>query len=370
MKKRTLLLFADLFTIGGIQQYNRQLCDALEKEFPEYEFTGLSLYDSGKNKRVKNWHNIRMVYCGPINWKLARKIVFIFKAMMISVFERPAFLICSHIDLAPAAFLLKKVLNIKYVILAYGTDVWNVKNGIKYCGLKNAEMVITISRYTGGVLASNGIDEKKIKYLCNTFDSSLFRIRPRDKKLISGLGLENKKVILTVSRICSEEKYKGHDIMLKVLRMLNEDYVWIVVGGGNHLSSLKDEAGKSGLDGRIRFAGVVDNDRLPDYHNLCDCFVMPSKGEGFGIVFLEALACGKPVVGGNLDGSREPLMDGKLGFMVNPENVEEIAKTIKMACSAKEDRTDPEYLTKEVEAHFGIKVFNGRVKEVFSRYIS
>jgi len=177
-------------------------------------------------------------------------------------------------------------------------------------------------------------------------------------------------VILTVGRIRSEENYKGHAIMLKVLRILDENYVWIVVGGGNHLFSLKNEAKKLGLDSRIRFVGCVDENKLPDYYNLCDCFVMPSKGEGFGIVFLEALACGKPVIGGNKDGSREPLMDGKLGFLVNPDNVEEIARTIDLACSVKEDRTDPKYLTKEVEAHFGIKVFNRRVKEVFSRYMS
>jgi len=370
MKKKALLLFADLLTIGGIQQYNRHLCDALEREFPDYEFTGLSLYDSTKFKKAKDWRNIKMVYCGPINRRFVRKIIFILKAVMISVLEKPAFLICSHIDMTPVALLLKKVLNIKYILLTYGTDVWNVKRGIKYRGLKNAETIIAISRYTGGILVSNGIDEKKIRYLYNTFNSSLFRIRPSDKSLRAGQGPINKKIILTVGRIRSDEKYKGHDIMLNVLQALDEKYVWLVVGAGKHILSLKKETQKLGLNNRIRFLGSVEDDALADYYNLCDCFVMPSKGEGFGIVFLEALACGKPVIGGDRDGTREPLMDGKLGFMVNPDNVEEIAGAIDLACSAKEDRTNPEYLTKEVEANFGAKIFNRRVKEVFSRYIS
>lgn len=369
MKKKTLLLFADLFTIGGIQQYNRQLCDALEEGFPNHEFAGLLLYDSRRNKRIKSWRNIDIEYCDQTNLGFIRKIIFIFKTLTLAIFEKPAWIICGHIDLVPLALTLKKLLHIKYILLTYGTDVWNVKKGIKYCGLKNAEMVIAISRYTGSVLTSNGIDEKKIRYLCNTFDSSLFRIRPRDKKLTADLDLTNKKVILTVGRIRSEEKYKGHAIMLKALRKLDENYVWIVVGGGNHLFSLKNESKKLGLDNRIRFTGCVDDDKLPDYYNLCDCFVMPSKGEGFGIVFLEALACGKPVIGGNRDGTREPLMNGKLGFMVNPDDVEEITGAINLACSAKEDRTNPEYLAKEVEANFGIRVFNKRVKEIFSQYL-
>lgn len=370
MKKKSLLLFADLFTTGGIQQYNRHLCDTLEKEFPGYDFTGLSLYDSRGNKRAKNWRNIRMIYCGPTNWRFARKIIFILKAISISMLERPAFLICSHIDLAPLAMFIERFLHIKYLLLAHGTDVWGVKNGIKYIGLKNADMIIAVSRYTGSNLVANGIDEKKIKYLYNTFNTSLFQARPLDKNLKARLGLINKRIILTVGRMHSDEKYKGHDIMLKVLRVLDEKYAWLVVGSGGHLSSLKIEAEKLGLNNRIRFLGGVDDDALAGYYNLCDCFVMPSKGEGFGIVFLEALACGKPVIGGNMDGSREPLMHGRLGFMVNPDSVEEIASAINLACSAKEDRTNPEYLAKEVEANFGIKIFNKRVKEIFSRHLS
>jgi glycosyltransferase involved in cell wall biosynthesis len=369
MKKKALLLFADLFTTGGIQQYNRHLCDALEKEFPGYEFLGLTFYDSRRNERAKDWRNIKMAYCGPVNWKSIRKIVFILKVLTISVLERPAFLICSHIDLVPSALILKKVLNIKYILLAYGTDVWNVKKGIKYYGLQDAEMIITISRYTAGVLASNGIDEKKIRYLCNTFDSSLFRPRPLSKDLKASLGLINKKIVLTVGRIRSDERYKGHDIMLNALQILDEKYVWLVVGAGKHLLSLKKESKRLGLNNQIRFLGSVDDNALADYYNLCDCFAMPSKGEGFGVVFLEALACGKPVIGGNRDGTREPLMNGKLGFMVNPDNAEEIAQAIDLACSAKEDRTNPGYLIREVETNFGTKIFNKRVREIFSENI-
>jgi len=111
--------------------------------------------------------------------------------------------------------------------------------------------------------------------------------------------------------------------------------------------------------------GSVASELLVDYYNLCDIFIMPSKGEGFGIVFLEAMACGKPVIGGNLDGSTEPLMNGKLGFMVDPDSVSEIIDTINLVSGSKEMRTDPVYLRGKVEEEFGVGSFNKKAAEIF-----
>jgi len=78
----------------------------------------------------------------------------------------------------------------------------------------------------------------------------------------------------------------------------------------------------------VTLAGTVSDAELPDYYNLCDVFAMPSKGEGFGIVYLEALSCGKPVLAGNMDGSCDPLQHGQLGVLVNPDNTAEIAEAL------------------------------------------
>lgn len=370
MKKKTLLLFPDLFTIGGIQQYNRHLCDALASEFSFIEFTGISLYDLRSNEAGHKRPNIKISVSAKIKLKLIQKIFFVTKAILTVVKERPRFLICCHVDIAPLALFFKRFFYLKYAVLTHGTDVWYLKKGIKLEGLKNADTILTVSAHTKNKLIANNISECKIELLKDTIDTSFFHPKPINNKLVASLGLENKRILLTVGRTRSDERYKGHDTMLRVMERLGSEYVWLVIGTGADLPRLKLKAEKLGIINKTRFLGNVTREVLVDYYNLCDCFVMPSKGEGFGIVFLEALACGKPVVGGNKDGSREPLMDGKLGFLVNPDNVEETARAIDLACSAKEDRTNPEYLTKEVEAHFGIKVFNRRVKEVFSRYMS
>jgi glycosyltransferase involved in cell wall biosynthesis len=82
---------------------------------------------------------------------------------------------------------------------------------------------------------------------------------------------------------------------------------------------------------RVVFTGRVDEDRKADHYRLADAFVMPGRGEGFGIVYLEALACGVPVVGSVLDGSRDALLNGRLGILVDPDDREDLIRGIREA---------------------------------------
>ena len=279
--------------------------------------------------------------------------------------EKPRCIICAHKDFAPLALFFRKICNLRYIVLTHGIDVWDLKEGLKYNGLKNADMVVSVSQYTKDRIVENGIEESKIKLLQDTIDVSFFRRKDINQELLHKLTLGNRRVLLTVGRIDSSERYKGHDVMLDVLRELDEGYVWLVIGSGDDLPRLRQNAENMGVIEKVRFLGHVENNTLVDYYNLCDVFVMPSKGEGFGIAFLEAMACGKTVIGGNRDGSTEPFMNGKLGFMVDPDSAEEITRTINLAFTVKEDRTNPEYLSREVNLNFGIEVFNKKVREIF-----
>lgn len=364
--KTVLILFSDVFTSGGFQAYNRHLCGALEKEFSDIRFIALSLHDEEK-KQSRHWRNIEFHFCGKGRSKAMKKIKYIFKSVSTVFFEKPSFLICGHVDLSPLAAFLKRIFAIKYIVLTQGIDVWNLTRGVKYCGLKGARAILAVSKYTRNRMVENGIYEGKIKFLRHTVDISMFYRKPASHALLRKFKLENRKILLTIGRINSGESYKGHDIMLEVLRRLGGEYAWLVVGEGDDLPRIRKKTEELSLNGKVRFPGKIPNEKLVDYYNLSDIFIMPSKGEGFGIVFLEAMACGKPVIGGNKDGSAEPLMDGKLGLLVDPDNAEEIKEAIEtVAYSGAEERTDPDYLRKKVEANFSIEVFNRRVKEIFS----
>ena len=104
-------------------------------------------------------------------------------------------------------------------------------------------------------------------------------------------------------------------------------------GEGDDRPRLEALAARLGLGEKARFVGSVVPEELPDYLRLADVFVMPSTGEGFGIVFLEALATGIHVIGGNKDGSLDPLADGQLGQLIDPDNEEELLSSICNALS-------------------------------------
>src|SRR5439155_2564410 len=96
--------------------------------------------------------------------------------------------------------------------------------------------------------------------------------------------------------------------------------VYVVCGEGPDRSRLERKAVGLGVRDRVVFTGFIPEALKADYYRLADAYVMPSRGEGFGIVFLEAMACGIPVMGSRLDGSREALLDGELGVLVNPDD--------------------------------------------------
>ena len=107
---------------------------------------------------------------------------------------------------------------------------------------------------------------------------------------------------MTVSRLASSERYKGHDRVIRSLpRVLlkHPETIYLIVGDGDDRPRLEALASEFGVRDKVRFAGLVAGEELPDYFRLADVFVMPSTGEGFGIVFLEAMACGIDVIGGN-----------------------------------------------------------------------
>jgi glycosyltransferase involved in cell wall biosynthesis len=109
---------------------------------------------------------------------------------------------------------------------------------------------------------------------------------------------------------------------------LPADIVYVIAGGGNDFPRMQRRANELGIADRIVFTGLFPESEKADLYTLADLFVMPSRGEGFGFVFLEALASGVPVIGSKLDGGRDALMDGELGLLVDPTNPAEVRSAI------------------------------------------
>src|SRR5262249_36589168 len=189
-----------------------------------------------------------------------------------------------------------------------------------------------------------GIEPARVKVLPNTVDPQ-YRPGPKPAYLLERHAAGGKMVLMTVSRLSEFDRYKGHDRVIRALpRVLQRhpDTIYLIVGDGADRLRLEALAVECGVSKNVHFTGAASPEELPDYFRLADVFVMPSTQEGFGIVFLEALATGIRVIGGSKDGSRDALGDGALGTLVDPENSEELESAILAALdhpARTEDRT-------------------------------
>jgi glycosyltransferase involved in cell wall biosynthesis len=140
--------------------------------------------------------------------------------------------------------------------------------------------------------------------------------------------------MLTLARLAASERYKGIDEVLDVMPMLLDDFPtlsYLIAGDGDDRQRLERKAAALGLADKVVFSGYVREEEKADTYRLADVFVMPGRGEGFGIVYLEALACGIPVVASTADASGEAVGNGSMGYLANPDRPSEIVAAIRRA---------------------------------------
>jgi phosphatidyl-myo-inositol dimannoside synthase len=184
-------------------------------------------------------------------------------------------------------------------------------------------------------------------------------------------GLADARVMVTVARLWSGDIYKGVDMTIRALGTIAQsvpDVKYLVIGRGDDQPRLAQLAKDSGVGDRVIFAGFVPTVELPEHYRLADAYVMPSQ-EGFGIVYLEAMACGVPVLAGDADGSADPLQDGALGWRVPHRDTEAIARAcIEMLQpeGAEQERRNGEWLRARSLELFGQGAFSRRLQEALS----
>ena len=284
----------------------------------------------GKSVEESRYDRIR----GFGQWPSAmRAAVFALSALRHARRDQPELIISTHVNFAPVGRLARKWTSARFAAVGHGIEVWNIpKAGVRNA-LRTADQLIAVSDFTRIRMAEEiDVAKERIELLPNTFDENRFVPAPKSEKLFQRYQITKEQpVILTVARMEATEQYKGYENVLLALpeilaRFPNARY--LIVGDGRDRKRVVGLSRKLRVEGNVVFAGYVPNEELAEHYNICDVFAMPSKGEGFGIVFLEALGCGKPVIAGNKDGSAEPLLHGKLGRLVDPDSVEQIADAI------------------------------------------
>ena len=249
--------------------------------------------------------------------RAARGTVAYLRAVAAARRTRPDLVICGHMNLVPLAFDTP-------LLVVHGFEAWTRRRA----NLAKCRAILSVSALTRDRLVGWSQYQGPTFVLPNAVHLEQYGIREKRRDLVERHHLEGKRVLLTVGRLDPDERSKGFDEVLEVLRELPEDVVYMIAGGGNDFTRLQRKAVDLGVGKRVVFTGLFDEADKPDLYNLADVYVMPSRGEGFGFVFLEAMACGVPVIGSKLDGGRVALLHGELGLLVDPTNPAEIRAAI------------------------------------------
>jgi phosphatidyl-myo-inositol dimannoside synthase len=300
---------------------------------------GYKDFDKNQNMKI-----IRKGFPLP-NWRY-HQIPRMFLTFMWSLYlvhkEKIDVLHCG--DFIPAGIiglLLKKIFNKPYVFYVHEGDYWffdrnRFKPKLRMLILKNAD----------GIVAACSDAERGAKSVLDGGYGKILKITPgveykkfkpgwRDSKLVTELKLDQKKVILTVGRLFDGRK--GHDTVIRALpKILAEvsNVVYLIAGRGPNEQNLRQLARELNVESHVKFLGYIPNDMIPNVYSICDVFVMisretPGEGtEGFGMVFTEASAAGKPVLGGRSGGNEDSILEGITGYRIDPTNIDEITSYI------------------------------------------
>lgn len=259
-----------------------------------------------------------------------RTAAFAGTALVAAVRYRPDRIISTHLNFGPAARIASRLTGAPFTLVAHGIDVHGRLPRATLAALRAAGRIVAVSAWTRQrVIDLGGIAAAGVAVLANTVDDRRFCVGEKPAGLAGRYGIgADEKVILGVARLDASERYKGYDRTIEALAQVRAacgPVRFLLVGNGDDRARIAALSRDHGVEHAVTFAGFVRDEELAGHYRLADVFAMPSTGEGFGIVFLEAMACGTPVLGGNLDGSVDALDNGRLGRLVDPRDVGAIA---------------------------------------------
>lgn len=292
------------------------------------------------------------------------RIAYIVRALLMGLGRKGGILFCGHIHLAPLAALVARMSRAQLIVQLHGVEAWQRPGRLQRRAVEAASLILCVSRYTRTrLLQWADVSPERALVVSNTVNPIFSP--GSTANLRATWNLEGKTVLLTVARMDARERYKGHERIIAALPELDAKVVYVVLGEGDDADRLKRFAAEKGVSARVLFKGAVSRETLVEAYRMADLFVMPSTGEGFGIAFLEAMACGTPALGLAIAGATDALVDGELGIAAKEE---EFAGELKrLLADAKKDEA---ILAESVRSRFGRETFVRSVHNALNRLLA
>jgi len=362
----TIVLLTAFSYQGGIEKFNRAFLKACSE----------IIYEKNRQLAVRVLHDSGTPddrYVKPEVYKnyAGKRFHFLFESFF-QLFHTKVLLL-GHLNLSVLGFISKCLFpQKKLIVICHGVEVFTPLRGLRKWVLDKADEILAVSHFTKEQLVKQQqLSPEKIKVFPNTIDPCFKLPAAFEKPLYLSERYHiqpGQKVLFTLTRLNSKEGYKGYDKVLRVLPSLLEKGInlkYIIAGKADEpeAARINQLLTEMNLQRHVIMTGYIADEEVTDHLLLADLFVMPSKGEGFGIVYIEAMACGLPVIAGNKDGSTEALQFGKLGTLIDPDDPEELKMAIESALVAV---SNPFQLQKNVLGCFSYELFSQRLKTILN----
>ncbi len=301
---KTLLLAPELFTTDSgipriLRLYLKALCDLAGKE-DRVRFVALN--DVSVDSADLRPYSLATALD---RWEACGRDIGRFIRAALNLSAGAKLIVCGHVAQLPVAWLAGwRRPGLRYVLVAHGIEVWRPFTFWERRALKGAWRVLCVSEFTRKELLKNiQIDPERVVVLPNALDPELDA-----DGVDSALSTTSQPVILAVSRLSSTDRYKGVDHLIEAMPAILRGAPGTklrIIGRGDDRPRLQQRVRELALDAAVEFAGYVDDRQLRHEFARCTIFALPSEKEGFGLVYLEAMAYGKPCIAADAGGSPE-----------------------------------------------------------------
>lgn len=326
-------LFTELAGKGGVQRASRHLAAVLT-EFAASRHLDcrlISLNDTRELHRMSVGGK-EFVFTGCERSKSR------FTATAVRAASRHGkVVLAGHPHLAPVAQAMRLTApRLRTIVCAHGVEVWEPLPAFRRMALRRTNVVLAPSKDTASHVAEQQIRSERIRVLPWGLDPEFEAMLGKASQAKLPEGYPEGRVILTVGRWVANERYKGMDTLVTALpRLLTRwpELHVLAIGDGDDRPWLEDLAEQNGVNRHVHFLSGVSTEQLMACYEACEMFALPSRGEGFGLVYLEAMACGKPVIGGSHGGAPEVIDDGVTGYLVPHGDAAQLATSIETLLS-------------------------------------
>jgi len=333
-----ILFITDNFLphIGGSRVYSYNIC----KNLPQGSVVVLTRAMPGA-KEFDSQQGFKIYRINLTKYEIFRYLTLFINGLFIGLKEKVSIIHCGEtLPTGLVGFILSKILRVPYIIYTYSEEITTIA-GLRTEGkilrfvLKRAVKIVVTCSFVEDLIIKLGATPGKTVKILPAVENELLESGKADfTDIKKNLGIEGKRLIITLGRLV---KRKGHSQVIKALPEVIKNFpnlVYLIIGSGPEEAALRELARNLDLSDYVLFH--KDEGRLPKsaYYVACDLFIMPNRvlaggdTEGFGIVFWEAAALGKPVIGGNSGGVSDSIINGVTGITVNSENIPEISSAL------------------------------------------